>query len=63
MYNSKDKSPKSKMKLKAKGAKSASGGGKLAKADWKKMPKNKQGVITNDTIRKTRASKGMAGMK
>ena len=32
--------------------------GKISKSDWKKMPRNKQGIITNDTIKKTRAAKG-----
>jgi len=47
-----DKSPKAKKDGSPKKAKAG-----VSKADWKKMPKNKQGVITYDTIKKTRAAK------
>jgi hypothetical protein len=30
---------------------------KITKGDWKTMPKNKQGMVTFDTIKKTRAAK------
>lgn len=46
------KSPKAKKDGSPKKAKAG-----VSKADWKKMPKNKQGVITYDTIKKTRAAK------
>jgi hypothetical protein len=43
-----DKDPKAK--------KSAVRKGNISKSDWKKMPKNKEGVITYDTIKKTSAA-------
>lgn len=46
------------MKSMDKNPKAKKSGGKISKSDWNKMPKNKQGIITNDTIKKTRAAKG-----
>jgi hypothetical protein len=61
MMKSMDKDPKAKKKSASgvsKAAKKAVPMGKISKSDYKTMPRNEQGVITYDTIKKTRVAKG-----
>lgn len=61
MMKSMDKDPKAKKKGASgvsKAAKKAVPMGKISKEDYKTMPRNEKGIITYDTIKKTRAAKG-----